>query len=136
MTAPTGLIVAWLVIAFVSIHAVSYVAHRGNLSAFWVAAYIVSLVVPIWSPCTLIAVAAAISLQIIGPAILLKIKFDTESYAIIAFTAANYLVWGLSYATTDSGTPSVSTLGATGGASVALFGLAVAAPMIAKLKPE
>ena len=136
MAAPTGLLVAWLIVAFIATHSVSYVAHRGSLSAFWAVGYIVSLVVPIWSSCTLVAVALAISVQALGAVAMLKIKLDQEYYTVIAFTTTNYLVWAVSYVTTDPASPTLATLLAAAGASVAFFVLALVVPMIAKFKLE
>ena len=131
---------AWLVVAFLSTHSASFVAHRGELSAFWVAAYIVSVAVPIWSACTTAAVAIAVAFQAIGVVAAVNMVAPLEKpsrlckFALIGLTVGNYLVWGVSCA--ESSAPSVSTLVATASASVALVLIAVLAPLIAKIKLE
>lgn len=135
MVAPTGLVVAWLVVAFLSTHGAAYLAHRGELSAFWVAAYIVSLAVPIWSACATAAVATAVAFQALGVMTAVSLLPRVPARAgLIALTVGNYLVWGVSCA--ETATPSFSTLVATASASVALILVAVLVPVLAKIKLE
>ena len=134
MTAPYGLLVAWLVSSFGAMHAVSFVAHRGRLSALWPAAYAVSLVVPIWSAASTASVGVLLALQICGCGLLGWWRSTVGSLAetwaasmIAGLTGANYLVWLLSWVVTDLESPSGTTVVAAGGASVALAVVAVVA---------
>ena len=126
MTAPTELLVGWLVSSAIFIHLVCWVAHTGTVSALWVAACAVSVVVPIWSPCTTGAVSALLAVQVCAVLAagwrpgLVAAAATHGGVAIAGVTLLNYLVWAISYVMTDPATPSGATLLFTAGASVAL----------------
>ena len=144
MAAPSGLLVAWVIVAFVSSHAASYVAHCGQLSALWVAGYAVSLVVPIWSDCHTVAVAVALAIQgslssfiLSGvPTVLDQLQNSSNNkpyllnFSIVALTGLNYLVWLVSNVLTTPNKPTTFTLVGAVIASVALFILAEAVRII------
>lgn len=139
MTAPYGLLVAWLVSAFISMHAVGFVAHHGNMSPLWPAAYAVSLVVPIWSPSATVGVALLLALQVAGWGLIAR---DADRVAEVAeararvivasLVAVNYLVWVLCWVVTDAATPSGNTVLFAGTASVALIAVAVSARQVTR----
>lgn len=140
MAAPSGLLIAWVLVAFLSSHAASYVAHHGRLSAWWVAGYAVSLVVPIWSDCHTVAVAVALSLQgtmtsviLSGPPSILERLKPSENgkssalnFALVVLAGLNYLVWFLSYVLTTPAQPTFYTVLGALTASLALFCIAEA----------